>query len=735
MRISNAVSGLMTIVAAAYLAASAAAQPQSESATVRRPKVALVLSGGGALGVAHVGVIQELERMGIRPDLVVGTSMGAVVGGLYSAGYTGDELENIVTTIDWQRVFDDTPPRDGLSFRQKSDQADFPVKARFRVKDGRLSMPSGLVSDQNLLLTLRDLIGAKGIAANFDSLPIPFRCIAADIETGKPVVLESGDLASAIRASFSVPGVLPPMSYKDHLLVDGGLAMNIPVEIAQGMGADVLIVVKLSNRLKTKDEIKTVVDVASQTISLLILQNEQAQLAKMRADDILVDVDLANYGSTSFEKSHELVAPGRRAVVANRDRLARLGQGKTVVASSAAQPVIDFVRIANTSTLDDDVIAARLDIQTGRPLDAEQLNRDLTEIYALGAFERVDYGFVKEDGRTGLEIRAIEREGGVDYLRAALSLETNFDGEAGYAFSFDYTAAAIDSLGAEWRLEGVIGDRLRLYTEYFQPLDASQGWFVMPRLGVQAFDAPLYDSSGFKLAEFRAYFGSASLEAGRQFGDWGEVRIGLERGLGRAELSEGVAPLGNLDVDIGRVFVSGGLDTLDEPYFATKGARAAARWTQAFESLGSSEDYQTIGADIGHAMSWGDHRLILSAAGGTTLQGDVPVEALFRLGGPFSLSGFERDELTGEAFIRAGALYAVKLNDAEPRFFGVPLYAGASLETGNTWADRRDVAAHDLIAAGSVFVGADTLLGPAFLGYGRAEGDRQSVFLFIGRPF
>lgn len=709
---------------------------RAENATpASRPKVALVLSGGGALGIAHVGAIQELERMGIRPDLVIGTSMGAVVGGLYAAGYTGDELETIVRALDWQGLFDDTPPRDGLSFRQKQDQANFPVKARFRVKDGKLSMPSGLVSDQNLLLALRDLIREKGVVSNFDRLPIAFRCVAADIETGKPVILKSGDLASAIRASFSVPGVLPAMSYEGRLLVDGGMAMNIPVEVAQQMGADIVIVVKLNNKLKTKEEIKTAVDVVAQTLSLLIIQNEETQIAKMRPGDVLLEVDMGAYSSTAFNHAADLLEPGRKAVRDAAAKLSRVPAGNVAVATSPPPVTIDFVRIANKSPLADEVIAARVDVKAGAPLDADQLNRDLTEIYALGAFERVDYAIVEDGGRTGLEIRATERQGGVDYLRAALSLESNFDGEAGYAFSFDYTAAALDSYGAEWRIEGVVGNRLRLYTEYFQPLDPYQDWFVMPRLGVQGFDAPVYDATGFKQAEFRAYFGVAMLEAGRQLGEWGEVRVGIERGIGHAELTEGFAPLNKIDIDIGRVFVSGGFDTLDQPYFASSGSRANMRWTQAFEALGSGSDYQTIAANLGHAMSWGQHRLILSAAGGTTLQGDLPVDALFRFGGPFSLSGYERDELTGEAFLRTGALYAAKLNDAEPRFFGVPLYAGASFEAGNAWADRKDLAVDDLVLAGSVFVGADTFLGPAFIGYGRAEGDRQAVFLFIGRPF
>jgi NTE family protein len=726
----------MGLVAVCVFAARGAfAESEGAADAPARPKVALVLSGGGALGIAHVGVIEELDRAGIHPDLIVGTSMGAVVGGLYAAGYRGGELERVVRDLDWQHLFDDTPPRDGLSFRQKQDQADFPVKARFRVKEGALSMPSGLVSDQNLLLTLRGLVGGKGAVADFDRLSVPFRAVAADIETGAAVILKSGDLASAMRASFAVPGALPPMQYDGKLLVDGGMAMNIPVEVAQAMGADIVIAVRLSNKLKKKEEIKSAVDVISQSLSLLIIQNEDAQIAKLRPQDVLIDVDLSGFDSTSFDRAADMIAPGRAAVRKVEGRLAGVPRSEAPVATLPESPTIDFVRIVNHTRLDDAVIAARLDVKAGQPLDADQLNRDLTEIYALGAFERVDHAIVTEDGRTGLEIRAVERQGGYDYVRAGLTLESNFDGEAGYAFTFDYTRAALDALGAELRVEGVIGDRLRLQAEYFQPLDAKQSWFVLPRVGVEGRDVPVYGTNGFKLGEYRAYYGAAALEAGRQFDDWGELRVGIERGFGKANLNEGVGPLADVDIDIGQVFVEGGIDTLDEPYFARTGTRAGAKWTQALEALGSGSDYQKVQGIFTHAESWGAHTLILNVAGGTALQGDLPVEALFRLGGPFSLSGLRRDELSGEAFARAGLIYAVKLNDAEPTFFGVPLYAGGTVEAGNAWADRHDASFDRTTIGGSAFVGADTLLGPAYIGYGRAEGGRQSVFLFLGRPF
>ena len=592
------------------------------SASAERPKVGLVLSGGGALGVAHVGVIQELERAGIRPDIVVGASMGAVVGGLYASGYTGDELERVVLGMDWDHIFSDNPLRDGLSFRQKSDEVKFPVKPKLRVRDGAVQLPAGLVSDQNLLLALRGLVRSQGNVASFDDLAIPYRAVATDIETGAAIILDRGNLATAMRASMSVPGVFAAVERDGRLLVDGGMANNIPVDVARKMGADIVIVVALRTKLRSKDELASAVDVLGQTVSLLILKNENEQLATVGRRDILIEVDVQGYTAADFARSGELLEPGRVAARKHIGRFAALARPLASMAA-APEPVIDFVKVVNDSPLDDSVIRARLTVETGKPLNTEALNKDLSAIYALGTFRNVDYDVIKEGGQTGLAVKAEKRPEGLGAIRLGLNLSNDFDGEAAYSISADYTASALSPLGAEARFEGVLGDRLRLFAEYFHPFDPLQEFFLIARADAQARDVRVYDDSGFALGEYRARYVLGGLDLGYQADSGTALRIGIERGVGEVELTEGTLIPNEFDIDVGQIIVSAGVDRLDSAFFPRNGARLLASYNNAMTELGSASDYELLEGRAVGAVSFGKSTIIAAARAGTALAGSA----------------------------------------------------------------------------------------------------------------
>ena len=300
MRALEVIGALLALAVVACLALPALAQTPPPA---HRPKVALVLSGGGAMGIAHVGAILELERLGIRPDLVVGTSMGSIVGGLYASGMTGPEMQRAVQSMDWDAIFNTAPPRNGLSYRQKQQEAEFPVKPSVGVVKGAPREPEALVSDANLLLQLRRLLGARAAVPSFDDLPIPFRAVATDIETGDTVVLDRGDLADAMRASMSVPGVFAPQHLNGKLLVDGGMADNVPIDVARAAGADIVIAVVTQGPLTKAEDIRSVTQVLGQTLALLIAHNERQQLATLRAGDVLITVDTRGLGAADFKKS------------------------------------------------------------------------------------------------------------------------------------------------------------------------------------------------------------------------------------------------------------------------------------------------------------------------------------------------------------------------------------------------------------------------------------------------
>lgn len=719
--------------------AMAATAQEAAEAETRRPRVALVLSGGGALGLAHVGAIQELEAMGIRPDIVVGTSMGAVIGGLYAAGLSGAELETAVEGTNWHGVFNPAPQRDKLTFRQKQQQVDFPGTASLGVSGAGLLLPTGAISDQALMKELRRVSPARMAVDDFDGLTIPFRAVATDIATGDAVVIRSGELPMAMRASMSVPGVFPAFSLEDRLLVDGGLSANIPVSIAREMGADIVIAIWTPNDLLQKDQIGSVVDVLAQTVSLLILTNERAEIASMQPQDVLVRVDTGSIGAAAFSRSDDLIAAGRASIRAQAEAFAPIARGREPVTyagiGDAPAPVISFVRIENTSRLNQSLLETRMAPILGKPADTAEINEALDRVYALGPFERVDYTMAEQDGLTGLVVRAEDSRRNAGRIRLGMIVENDFNTESDVAVSLDYRSAALDAYGSEFRAVATIGDINEFGVEYFRLLEPEQSWFAVARAEVENRPVNVYTNRGFKTAGYDLTYGLLGLDAGRQFGNIAEIRAGAELGTGRAKLNEGAAPIDEIDIDTGRIFISAGLDMLDNPFFPRTGMNAKARWTQGLESLGDNADYQTFSVSGLHAYSFGRNTLLTSVSGGLRLSGAPPIDTLYRIGGLFSLSGYRLDELSGENFLAGRLIYRRSLRNTEGALFGVPLFVGGSIEAGEVWSDPDEFDLDELRFAGSVYVGANTALGPVYLAFGRSEGGRQSAYLVIGRSF
>jgi NTE family protein len=729
---------LAGVVLALCLALAAPPGRAQQSDPPRRPKLALVLSGGGAMGIAHVGAIQTLEKLGIRPDFVVGTSMGSIVGGLYASGMSGAELEHAVETMNWDLIFDTTPPRGGLTYREKQLQAAFPVKASVGVVGSKLREPDALVSDANLLLELRRIVQVRAAAPTFDQLPIPFRAVATDIETGQKVVLDHGELAGAMRASMSVPAVFAPYRLDGKLLVDGGMSDNVPIDVARALGADVVIVVATQTPMASADKLQGVTDVLGQTVTMLILANERQQLATLKPTDVLIKVDTGKLTATDFKQGAALIAAGRAATekqLAGLQRIAATREPSPAVSISRPPPRIDYVRVENDSRLADEILLRKIEPFVGHPLSPEAVATALRDIYAMGVFSRVDYRIEEKDGRTGLAVDAVQRPGDANRLRPGLTIAAAGKGHNEFDISAEYRLTQLDRLGSEARFVGVIGDRKKLSAEYFKLLDSGQRWFIDPSVLLQARPIAVYDASGFRLGEYDASYGLLSLAVGRQFGTVGEVRIGVERGTGKASLQEGALIPRDIDLNVGQLYASAAVDTLDNPFFPTQGARAQIEWTQGLRSLGDTSDFQTVRLDGTYVAGWGRHAAILNLSGGDTFQGVLPIESLFTLGGPFNFPGYQPEELTGETYAVARAMYRYKLTDHSQQLIGIPLYLGVTAVAGNAWARHGDANWDNLRFGGNVFLGADTLIGPVFVALGAADHGRASFYVFIGKPF
>ena len=718
--------------------APAQAAAQQAASQAPRPKIGLVLGGGGARGSAHVGVLKVLEELRIPIDYIAGNSMGAIVGGLYAAGYTPDEIGNELKTINWDDTFNDAPPRPDRSFRRKRDDDFYLVKARLGISDeGELKFPFAFIQGQKFDLHLSRLTRRAGHVHDFNKLPIPFRAVATDLETGREVVLQSGNLARSIRASMAVPGGFDPVEIDGKLLVDGLVANNVPVNVARDMGADIVIVVDVGSGLFKRDEIKGVLDVVGQLTNILSERNVDLQLATLKPSDILIKPKLGKLSAGDFNKAAEGIEKGEQAARELIPTLQRLSidpaafqqiMAKREVATKL--PVIDFVRLDNKSRIGDEVILARISHQPGQTLDVARMDADISEVYGLDVFESVRYEVVQENGKNGVVLHAKEKSWGPNYLQFGLELTDDFRGDTSFNLGFLYTRTAINSLNGEVRLAAQIGQDSALLTEWYQPLDVGSRYFFNVGLIARRNRFQFYTDDDLT-SETNVGRVGIDLAFGRNFGLWGEGRIGYRAAYGSTDVVVGDQTLDGAHFHQGQLYARLYEDKLDNVLFPTSGNKAILELSTAKESLGSDSDFNQGSLAYTHAYTWGRNTLVGALRYNTTFNDQAPLVSQYRLGGFLRLSGYGQNQLTGQHSGNVALVGYRKISDLKL----LPAFIGASIEYGNVWQTKKDIDFDNGILNGSAFVGADTPIGPLYVGMGFAEGGRYTGFLFLGSPF
>jgi NTE family protein len=705
------------------------------------PRVGLVLSGGGARGTAHIGVLKVLEELRIPIDVIVGTSMGAIVGGMYAAGSSPDEIEQLVTSIQWNEAFMDRPALEDLSFRRKQDSAGQMIKFDAGIRNGRLSLPLGLVQGQNLNFILKSQLLHAALIDDFDRLMVPFRAVAADIETGKAVIMGKGDLAAAIRASMSIPGVFAPVEMDGRLLVDGGIANNLPVDVARNMGVDVLIAVNVGTLRRSRENLTSAMMITTQVMTILIQKNTDEQAATLREGDFLLQPELGSVGSGDFGKASEAIRAGEEVARRAADRLRKLAlPEKSYALRLAAQrrlpftmPVVSSVSISNNSPIADEVVQAQCRTRAGDTLDLKTLEEDLKRIYSVYTFEKVDFRLTDRDGNKGLVIDAKEKSWGPSYLRLGLGIEDDFRGSAGYNVSVDLTATSLNRLGAEWKSHLQMGDTPRFFTEFYQPLDSGLNYFIVPRGEYRSWNINSY-SEKLTISQYRATLFEAGVDIGRQFGNWGQLCLGLRRGYGDVGVRIG-SPQPNVAFDTGYLWGAFAYDRLDSFNFPRKGTSADLSLMISRTELGSDSDGKGLAANVITAFSKWRHTILAGLSVQTSLDSDALLQNRYSLGGFLNLSGFAQDELSGQHTGLARLIYYYELGSTGLGEFRMPLYIGGSMEAGNAWESKGDISARTLVYAGSLLIGAETYLGPVYLAYGVAEEGQRSIYLYVGHKF
>ncbi|MCY0110750.1 patatin-like phospholipase family protein [Pseudomonas monsensis] len=706
-----------------------------------RPKVGLVLSGGAARGLAHIGVLKALEEQGIKIDAIAGTSMGAVVGGLYASGYKIDELEKLALNIDWQQALSDAPPREDVPFRRKQDDRDFLVKQKLSFRDdGSLGLPLGVIQGQNLALLLESLLAHTSDTRDFDKLPIPFRAVATDIANGEKVVFRKGHLPQVIRASMSIPAVFAPVELDGRLLVDGGMTDNIPLDVAREMGVDVAIVVDIGTPLRNSKQLTTVVDVLNQSITLMTRRNSEEQLAALKPSDVLIQPALAAFGVTDFGKAQDMIDAGYRATRILDARLAVLKSAESQdaelnAARSPGQrtPIITAIKVENNSKVDDDVIRYYIRQHIGEPLDLGRLHSDMGTLYGLDYFEQVQYRVVHKGQDHTLVISARGKRSGTDYLRVGLNLSDDMRGDSAFNLGASYRVNGINRLGAEWLTRAQIGDKQELYSEFYQPLDVGSRYFIAPSVVFEAqnVDAVLDNDP---IAQYRVERYGMALNVGRQIGNNGEVRFGVGEAWGKADVRIGDQDLPGEHFNEGFYSLKYSYDSLDNVYYPHEGKDISLTLLQFEPSLGSDTRYRQWEFKLDKAMSRGPDTLILGGRYGRTLDDTNVVTSSFLLGGARQLSGFREDAISGQNVSLLRAVYYRRLTPRAYLPLDFPLYAGASLERGRAWNNDNEFDS-GYINAASVFIGFDTPLGPLNFSYGLNDANEQAVYLNLGQTF
>jgi len=739
-------------------AADAPRTPQQE---LIRPRICLVLSGGGARGMAHIGVLKVLEDLKIPIDCIAGTSMGAVVGGLYASGMSARDIESTMRSVDWQEAFRDAPPRRDLAFRRKQDDRNFLVRLPLGLKHYKILLPKGFIQGQKLQETLRQLTLPFSNSTDFDTLPTAFRAVATDLETGGTVLLDKGDLAIAMRASISAPGVFAPVDYQGRLLVDGGLAENLPINVARAMNADILIVSDVSFPLQDRAQLDSALTISNQMLAILVRKDSDLQKKTLGAQDILIEPVLGPTTSTDFSTAVNTITQGEQAARGVIDKLSALGVDdgayRTYLARRAARepglPPIEFVRVDQPSKRYEKTIVAEMQPLVGKPLNLNQVGARITELYGLGNFESLDYSLVErptappavageaEAQETGLEIRARRKSWGPNYVRFGLNLEDDFQGNSRYNAAARFVLTELNDFGAELLTDVQIGSDPRIVSEFYQPLDAQRTWFVAPSARVEVRDLPIY-TKNFEVADFRDREAEADLDVGRNLGNWGEIRMGLHRTSGLTRARYGVR-YGDPEIvepqyNIGELFFKFSYDQLDNVHFPRDGQTFTFQWDADRTDLGSDIARDRVSADWLVARSRGRNTLLWWTSAGSTLDGNIKPTALpefYSLGGFFNLSGLASQSLIGPHYAISRAIYFRKIGRGGEGLFEFPAYVGASLEVGNTWERRGDMSVGSARKDASIFFAIDTYLGPVYLGTGYDERGTSGFYLFLGRTF
>jgi NTE family protein len=728
---------MLRIAALTVLLLSFPVSPVLADQDAGRLKIGLALSGGGARGGAHVGILKALEELDVEIDYIAGTSMGAIIGGLYASGYSAEEIEHILIDTDWKKAMTDKPARKDRTMRKKELEYEFLIPYRIGFNKGKFQMPLGAIEGQHLdQLFHKMLLPVVGIK-QFDRLPIPFRAVATDLVTGEAIVLSGGSLPNALRASMSVPGIFAPVRIDGHLLVDGGMSNNLPVNVVREMGADIVIAVDISSPLLKEEQLTSILSVTEQLTNFLTRRTTELQIESLGPEDVLIVPELGGFSSADFEEAEDIVHLGYEAALQAQDELLAIsgGNGRESVrppGQSAADYIVHFVDIDNGSVLNDEIIRSRLDVDLGEPIDLQALDESVDKIYSLDVFKSVTYDLVKNDeGQQGVVVHARPRDWGPNYLQFGLELSSDFAGNSDFKLGVAYTRNALNSLGGELRVVGSMGREGEISFDFYQPIDLEANWFVEPQVywRQQAYNLWQEDTN---IARLEISGVGLEFGIGRNLSTTDRLRMDYEFARGDADVITGDLGFPIDDrIEIGELRLRYEHDSLSSVWFPTSGTLHQLEYLYASNDLGAASNYQQVLANGTLSFSRDKNTVVFNYDVGYSFNDKAPLERWFRLGGFGRLSGLAPDQLAGRNSALANLTYYRRLNNMDI----FKTYAGFTLEAGNVWEFSDEIGFDDLRYGASIFVGAETPIGPVYFAVGHSDNGDNAVYFYVGNPF
>jgi NTE family protein len=706
------------------------------AAAAERPRVGLVLGGGGARGAAHIGVLEVLRENRIPVDCVAGTSMGGLVTGAFAAGLSPDEMLTAMGQADWRAMFEDNPPVKEINPRIRNQSRLFLPGTELGVtKEGAQPLPA-VVQGQKVKLFINRLVRSQYGEPLIEKMPIPVSIVATDLVNGDKVAFREGSLTHAMRATMSVPGLMAPVKDGERLLVDGGLVDNVPIDEVRGnCNPDVVIAVNVGSPLMKAGDIGGIFSIAGQMINILTEQNVTRSLATLKSGDIYIKPDLDGITAADFSRYAETAKRGRVAAEAMLPRLRALSVGEQQYQDWLAMmtpvrgplPVVDEVRIAGLKRVNPAYPDRYLKDYDGTPVSVDRLDKDMGLIYGDGLYDDVDFSLLSTRDRNILRVTPVEKEFGPNYLRFGFNLNAASNAPSTFNLRAAYQQTLINSLGGEWLAGVQIGNEMGVFTEFYQPLDAERRFFLEPKFSYLRVPLDIYQNNK-RVAEYNVDQTTLDLMAGINVGLWGPVSVGWGERYRNAELQTGSPSLPSGSQRFGGFLAKMDFDQFDRLYDPTRGWGARGSYFYA-----AGDGYDKAELDLRAAENFGDYILQGRIRGAGSFTGALPFYDAVALGGFLNLSGFARNQIIGESLMY-GNVRLEKIIGQLPAGLRGDMRVGLALEGGKVNGRYTETELNGWQSSITAYVGGETPLGMAYVGYGYSPNGINNFYLFIGTP-